>query len=54
MSPVAMMMILIGVLALAMLTYFAVMWTKEKGRSDSQGADPARQHTDTAGNGRRR
>ena len=54
MSPVVMMTILIGVLAVAMLTYFAVMWTKEKGRSDSQGADPARRHTDPAGTGRRR
>lgn len=38
--------VLVGVLALALLGYFAFMWTKDKGRSDEEGSDPARQHTD--------
>lgn len=49
MSGVAAMAILFGVLILALLGYFAFMWTKEKGRSDEQGGDSARLHTDTDG-----
>ncbi len=49
MSTVAMMSVLFGVLILALLGYFAFMWTKEKGRSDNQSADTARQHTDSHG-----
>ena len=37
------------VLILALLGYFAFMWAKEKGRSDNQSADSARQHTETRG-----
>jgi flagellar basal body-associated protein FliL len=50
MSSYVAMSVLIGVLALALLGYFAFMWIKEKGRSDEESADSSRQRTDT-GNG---
>lgn len=42
MNTIVMMSVLLAVLALALLGYFAVMWTKEKGRSDEQSTDGAR------------
>lgn len=43
------MAVLVGVLALALLGYFAFMWTKDKGRSDEEGTDPGRQRPDQDG-----
>jgi hypothetical protein len=51
MSSFAAMSVLVGVLALALLGYFAVMWTKDKGRSDEESADPSRLDADTRGGG---
>jgi hypothetical protein len=43
------MAVIIGILALALLSYFVVMWAKDKGRSDEESSNPARQRTDRSG-----
>lgn len=48
MSSFVAMSVLIGVLALAMLGFFAFVWTKEKSRSDEESQDSSRLHTDTS------
>jgi nitrogen fixation-related uncharacterized protein len=40
------MAVMIGILALALLGYFVFMWAKDKGRSDDESSNPARQQTD--------
>lgn len=49
MSSFAAMSVLVGVLALVLLGYFAFMWTKDKGRSDEERGDSSRLHTDAQG-----
>jgi hypothetical protein len=45
------MAILVGILALALVAWFATVWLKERQRSNEESHDPARQHTDTDGRG---
>ena len=45
MDSFAVMAVVIGVLALVLLGYFALLWTKDKGRSDEEAGDAARMDT---------
>ena len=48
MDSFAVMAVVIGVFALVLLGYFALLWTKDKGRSDEEAGDSARMNTDTS------
>jgi flagellar basal body-associated protein FliL len=49
MDSFAMMAVLIGVLALVLLGYFAVMWNKDKDRSKEESRDAERLEADDPG-----
>lgn len=49
MSTVAMMSVLLGVLALAMLGFFATFWLKDRARSREESHDTSRLDTDNSG-----
>jgi hypothetical protein len=48
MDSFAMMAVLVGVLALVLLGFFAVMWNKDKDRSREESHDAARLDTDNS------
>lgn len=49
MDSVVMMSILFGVLALALLGFFATFWLKDRNRSHEESHDSARLNTDNSG-----
>jgi hypothetical protein len=51
MSTAAAMTIMIAILAVLLLGFFATVWLKDRDRNKETSSDSARQHTDTDGRG---